>query len=189
VHVVLDPFIVGYAGEVANRFSLNLPIRVDSLAVIALIIMVPTVAVLTVLSVQEWRRKQIKRETTVNVYSQSNLPKLSKLFAKARDIWLLGITLQELQQTTDTITKVLSNDGKVRILICDPDSELMNQIDTVVSSKKTKEKISSTLVELDELRNNLASRQKGNLEVRLHGLIPTHSLIIIDPTKDSYNAD
>jgi hypothetical protein len=52
--VVLDPLIVGYASELANRFSLNLPIRVDSLAVIALIGMVSTVAVLTALSVQEW---------------------------------------------------------------------------------------------------------------------------------------
>jgi hypothetical protein len=91
---------------------------------------------------------------------------------------LLGITLQELQQTKDTITKVLSNNGKVKILICDPDSVLMDQLDMVVSSKETKEKISSTLAALEELKEDLTSRQRDSLEIRLHRLIPTHSLVI-----------
>jgi hypothetical protein len=74
------------------------------------------------------------KETTIDVYSQNNLETLSNLLSKAKEVWILGLTLQDFQQITKTVKKILSNKGKIRILICDPNNKMMDEIEKIVYS-------------------------------------------------------
>ncbi len=134
-------------------------------------------------------RNRIKKETTVDIVRRRELPQLSVLFKDAKELHMVGITLQELQQATNTIRDVLSKDGKVRVLLCDPapTNMLVPEIDKVVKSQETAKKITSTLVTLQTIRNDssLSEKQRMELVVRTHKLIPTHTLLIMNPDSDS----
>jgi hypothetical protein len=75
----------------------------------------------------------------------------------------------------------------VRILICDPNSKLMEPIENLVDSRNTSQRIEGTLGMLQQMRESikLSEKDKHNLEIRTYDVIPTHSMIILDPATDS----
>jgi hypothetical protein len=57
------------------------------------------------------------KETSVDVFSHSNLPSLDEIFSKVnRTIHLLGITLESLNPKIPNIEKILRNNKHVRMI-------------------------------------------------------------------------
>jgi hypothetical protein len=130
--------------------------------------------------------KSVQKETSVDVFSHSNLPTLEDIFAKVdRTIHLLGITLESLGSKIPLVENLLRNNKHVRILICDPKSKIMPAIESLVVSSNTSQRIDGTLGMLEQMRNTLSDTQKNNLEIKKYNEIPSHSMIIVDPDTSS----
>lgn len=130
--------------------------------------------------------KSIQKETSVDVYSHSNLPSLDDIFTKVdRTIHLLGITLEGLSPKVPLIENLLRNNKHVRVLICDPSSHIISEIERLVVSSNTSKRIEGTLGMLDQMRNSLNGTQRNNLELKKYDDIPSHSMIIVDPDTSS----
>lgn len=123
------------------------------------------------------------KETTIDVYSQNNLDTLSNLLSKAKEVWILGLTLQEFQQITTTLKKIILK-GEIRILICDPNNQYMNEIEKIVYSTDgnhlTSQKIFTTITTLE---NNMSNN--NNFQIRKYKSIPTNTMIIVNPNENS----
>jgi hypothetical protein len=97
--------------------------------------------------------KSVQKETTVDVFSHSNLPSLD-IFSKVdRTIHLLGITLESLSSKMPLVENLLRNNKRVRILICDPKSQIMSEIEKLVVSSNTSQRIYGTLGMLSQMRS------------------------------------
>jgi hypothetical protein len=100
-------------------------------------------------------------------------------------IHLLGITLEDLSSKVPLIENLLRNNKHVRVLICNPKSHIISEIEWLVVSSNTSQRIEGTLGMLDQMRTNLNETQKNNLELRTYYDIPSHSMIIVDPDTSS----
>ncbi len=122
-----------------------------------------------------------KKETTIDVYDQGNLPSFEWFFSQTKsEIWLLGLTLESLLQKTSQLEAILSN-RKIRILILKSNSDLVERVERLVDSRKVDGTIDRMLTNLEILRNRASQTQRNNLEIRKHNEIPSYSNIIIDP--------
>jgi hypothetical protein len=75
---------------------------------------------------------------------------------------------------------MLRDNRRIRILICDPNSTLMKEIESLAVSTNTSSRISATIAMLNNMRDKLEATQKNNLEFTTYNEIPTHSMIIVD---------
>jgi hypothetical protein len=170
LNLLLDPFIIGFFKDIIHLFNYNSPVPYNSVPAIGLLVMVPLVTVFTGLSIWIWRedkqqhyhQQQIKKETSVDVYSQgnknSNLPRqLSNFFLKAQHLDLVG-TLQQI--TTSIIILVLSErNEKIKVLVCDSNENNNNnnmrlpcQIDKVMISQAASNNNNNKISTLRNLR-------------------------------------
>lgn len=125
--------------------------------------------------------RSVQKETSVDVYSHSNLPTLEDIFSKVdRTIHLLG-----RWSKVPLIENLLRNNKHVRVLICNPKSHIISEIERLVVSSNTSQRIEGTLGMLDQMRTNLNETQKNNLELRTYDDTPSHSMIIVDPDTSS----
>jgi hypothetical protein len=133
---------------------------------------------------RQWRAR---KESRLEVYKQTQLPNtVSKFFEKSEhDLYLCGITLQSLTHIISSIHKALEKEVTVRILICDPNSDYMAEIEEMVDSSGTSDRIDGTLKMLvDKIMDSdmVSGEAKKKLEIKTYKkLVPTHSLIIVDP--------
>lgn len=157
---------------------------------VQVIILIFTIIAFTLLSHHLYLKikrklKEDKKETTIDVYSQNNLDTLSNLLSNAKEVWLLGLTLQGFQQITTTLKTILSNKGIIQILICDPNHKMMNEIEKIVYSTignhNTSQKINTTLTTFTNIMND----SNDNFQIRKYKSIPTNTMIIVNPNDDS----
>jgi hypothetical protein len=166
------------------RTSLIAPITaVDYIRAIILIIGIITASIFTAyLFMRRWGMlKRFQKETSVDVFSHTNLPLLKEMFSGVdRTVHLLGITLESPNHIIPSIETLLRDNKRVRVLICDPDTRIMPEIERLVASVNTGQRIEATIAMLNQISVN-----KNNLEIRKYKEIPTHSMIIVDPDTDS----
>jgi hypothetical protein len=62
---------------------------------------------------------------------------------------------------------------------------MISELEWLVVSSNTSQRIEGTLGMLDQMRTNLNETQKNNLELRTYDDIPSHSMIIVDPDTSS----
>jgi hypothetical protein len=179
---ILSPYISDIWRYITN------PSLATGLKVIVFIVGIVAFAIFTFyLLMRRWGMlKGEQKETSVDVFSHSNLPRLEEIFSKVnRTVHLLGITLESLNPKIPTIEKILRNNKHVRILICHPKSPIMKEIEDLVVSTNTTSRIEATIAMLNNMREKLDESQKNNLEIRTYSDIPTHSMIIVDPDTSS----
>jgi hypothetical protein len=144
----------------------------------------------TVVIIEIVRQHKSNRESRLEVYKQTRLPNtVSRFFEKSEyDLYLCGLTLQTLTHIIPSIQKALSNGVNIRILICHPNSDFMNEINDMVDSSGTTKRIDGTLEMLvDKILNSdeVSGDAKKKLEIKtFKKLVPTHSLIIVDPNSN-----
>jgi len=192
---LLVTYIVAAVNNIAKIFANENQSTITNVMAFGVVFAVIGATVFSVLLLQRWRNRDGEKETTIPFYKQSDLHRLPEFLSKGTELYLVGITLQELQQTSKTITNALRKpNGKVNVLVCDPHHRFMRKIEQVVYGRKktvkplkTGEKISSTLSVLENVKHDdsLSELQINSLQIRTHELIPTHTLVILDPSSDS----
>lgn len=127
-----------------------------------------------------------KRVTNIHiVFRFSGMFDISFSILIFSTIRLLGITLEGLSSKVPLIENLLRNNKHVRVLICNPKSHIISEIERLVVSSNTSQRIEGTLGMLDQMRTNLNETKKNNLELRMYDDIPSHSMIIVDPDTSS----
>jgi hypothetical protein len=186
---ILLPTLVAYLSDF-SKFITQPSVQTGSIQVTVILVLIFAVFGLTLIIIVKWWVNRPKKETTIAIHRQEHhLHSHSKFFANARELQIVGITLQELQQIKSTLLELLQTGCLIKVLICDPDPEnkLIEEIDKIVESKETRSKIKSTLAMLDDIQKDksLSGLQANNLKVKKHKHIPTHTLLIKDPNTDS----
>ncbi len=121
------------------------------------------------------------REPTIDVCNQDDLSPLSELFGNTeREIMIQGITLERLNHIRSSIATAAKQGKKVRILLCHPQLAFMGEIETLVDSTDTKNRIQSCINMLYQTKDRLGSDDKQNFEIKCHNHFPTMSLVIKD---------
>lgn len=135
--VLIDGLLLALIGAFGNNVIAFFQSPAFDLRLAQVVIIILTIIAFGALSYhlylkRDGKLKEDKKETTIDVYSQNNLDTLSNLLSNAKEVWLLGLTLQGFQQITTTLKTILSNKGKIKILICDLNNKLMNEIEKIV---------------------------------------------------------
>jgi hypothetical protein len=179
---ILSPYVVDVWAYITNP-SVGLGFRV-----IIFIVGIVAFALFTFyLLLRRWGMlKSVQKETSVDVYSHSSLAPFEDILSRVnRTVHLLGITLESLNRVIPSIEVLLRDNKHVRILICDPQSHIMPEIERLVVSVNTTQRIEATIAMLNQMSGRLDHVQKNNLEIRTYREVPTHSLIIVDADADS----
>lgn len=161
--------------------------QLGSIKPLDLVLILAIVGCATVVVIDIIRQYKSLKESKIEVYKQTRLPNtVSRFFEKSEhDLYLCGITLQSLTHIIPSIQKALEKDVIVRILICDPKSDYMAEIEEMVDSRGTSDRIDGTLKMLiDKIMDSdkVSGDAKKKLEIKtFKKLVPTHSLIIVDP--------
>jgi hypothetical protein len=111
---------------------------------------------------------------------------LSEGGSQAREIWACGYSLINLLSTCEGFFVTRLKDGcNLRFLLLSPKSDATRALDTLVSSRPGEliEDIKSSLARLERIRTSANSKEVGLLEVHLLKVVPTYSLIVVDPGK------
>jgi hypothetical protein len=91
----------------------------------------------------------------VIVYSNTNNrpPPWNVIFSEVRnEILIQGITLESLNRVASSIETAAKQNKKVKILLCKPDTPLMDYIKTLVVSTKTASRSESAMQMLKKIR-------------------------------------
>jgi hypothetical protein len=161
--------------------------QLGSIKPLDLVLILAIVGCATVVVIDILRQYKSLKESKIEVYKQTRLPTtVSRFFETSEhDLYLCGITLQSLTHIIPSIQKALGKNVTVRILICDPKSEYMEEIEDMVDSRGTSDRIDGTLKMLVEKiidSDKVSNKAKKKLEIKTFDkLVPTHSLIIVDP--------
>ena len=127
-----------------------------------------------------WRDYKKKKEGIIEYYNRSGLQiPFEKLEKGKFEISLLGITLESLNQKIFSITNILKN-SKIRLLICNPNSPVLSEIEKMVNAKSLQSRIQDTISEIHTISN-------FHLETRIYDFFPTQSMIIVE-SKDDDNS-
>jgi hypothetical protein len=151
---------------------------------LAVIIGAALVAFFLILYYSKWLRIR-RQETSINVYSKTELNVREFLKKAKHEIDIFGITLETISgDYIDTIKNLLKskNIKKVRILIYNPKSTLINSINTLVKSNTGT--IQSSVQRFVDLKSEIGDDAR-KFEIKLFDNIPIQSMFIIDPNTNS----
>jgi hypothetical protein len=125
-----------------------------------------------------------KKETSVDAFTHTNVPDFEDIIPEVKnEIYMVGITLEGINHKIPTLEKALTKNRRGKILVCDPDTPLLEEIEMIVVSTKTTDRIKGTLGMLTQMQTRLGDKSH-NVEIRTHKRMPTFSMIILDPNSD-----
>lgn len=118
------------------------------------------------------------------LYLTEELGHLGPLLAKAQQrLWVMGVSLTKFAiDQRDTIPRLLTNGVDVRFLLLrslNPDSKELDQVEKFVEATGAPDTSSGINTSLGVLRT-LRTQHPTKLEVKQHGLLPFHSMVIVD---------
>jgi hypothetical protein len=131
-----------------------------------------------------------KKETDIGVYRHSGIQiPFEKLEKDEFEISFLGITLESLNQKILSIKNILKK-SSVRLLICNPNSPLLPEIEKMVNAMSLQSRIQNTISELNTINNSqdISPQEAKKLELKIYDFIPTHSMIIVESKDDDKNS-
>jgi hypothetical protein len=87
---------------------------------------------------------------------------------------------------TPSIEGILRAKKKVKILTVYPVYKDMPEVEKLVDTTNLSQDIPRTLNTLNQL--HISEDERHNLRIRIHDLVPTHTMIIVDPNYSYYTA-
>lgn len=158
----------------------------SSIKIVDLVFILLIIGLVGVFLLSLYKDRRNKKESNIEVYQQSGVKNpLGKLGKDEYRLSYMGITLESLNRFIPTLKKSLKN-YKIRILICNPDSHLLPDIEQLVNSNNTSERIHGTIGMLNSIRKgeDISQQELRNLEIRIYDVIPTHSMIMVESKND-----
>jgi hypothetical protein len=127
--------------------------------------------------------KKDNRDDSIDVYSKENVKVFDILVGAKKEICIACISLDQIFSFNyiEVFKNILKNNVKIKILICDPKSDLLNHIKYLTVSPNIEENLTSCLSRLCNMKIiSLTTNELANFEIRSYKTILTHNVIIID---------
>jgi hypothetical protein len=98
---------------------------------------------------------------------------------------LLGFTLESWSVgVRDTIRKSLKDGKHFRFIILSPAFKCMKEADDLNQKINLQTRISESLGMLQTIKSESSDIERGRLDIRIHDLLPIHSIVVIDAESD-----
>ena len=135
--------------------------------------------------------KKEAKEDTVDIYSKENVKIFDILLSARQEICIACISLDQIFSFnyTEVLKGILKNKIKIKILICDPRSDLLAHLQYLTVFPKIEENVTACLSKLCNMKIiSLSTNELVNFEIRSYKTILTHNIIIIDQNIESNGA-
>ncbi len=127
--------------------------------------------------------KKENREDSIDVFSKENVKIFDILVGAKKEICIACISLDQIFSFNyiEVFKSILKNNVKIKILICDPKSELIEHLKYLTVYPHIEETLTSCLSRLCNMKIiSLTTNELRNFEIRAYKTILTHNVIIID---------
>lgn len=132
--------------------------------------------------------KKETREGTIDIFSKENVKIFDILVSAKKEICIACVTLDQIFSFNyiEVFKNILKNNIKIKILICDPKSDLLDHIKYLTVYPKIDENLTSCLSRLCNMKIiSLSTKELANFEIRCYKTILTHNTITIDQDIES----
>lgn len=132
--------------------------------------------------------KKETREDTIDIFSKENVKIFDILVSAKKEICIACVTLDQILSFNyiEVFKNILKNNIKIKILICDPKSDLLDHIKYLTVYPKIDENLTSCLSRLCNMKIiSLSTKELANFEIRCYKTILTHNTITIDQDIES----
>lgn len=132
--------------------------------------------------------KKETREGTIDIFSKENVKIFDILVSAKKEICIACVTLDQIFSFNyiEVFKNILKNNIKIKILICDPKSDLLDHIKYLTVYPKIDENLTSCLSRLCNMKIiSLSTKELANFEIRCYKTILTHNTISIDQDIES----
>lgn len=127
--------------------------------------------------------KKDNKDDTIDIYSKENVKIFDILVNSKREICIACVSLDQIFSFNyiEVFKSILKNSIKLKILLCDPHSDLLNHIKYLTVFPNIYESLTSCLSKLCNMKIvSLSTKELSNVEIRIYKTILPHNLIIID---------
>ena len=132
--------------------------------------------------------KKESKEDTIDIFSKENVKIFDILVGAKKEICIGCVTLDQIFSFNyiEVFKNILKNNIKLKILICDPKSDLLDHIKYLTVYPKINENLTSCLSRLCNMKIiSLSTNELANFEIRCYKTILTHNTITIDQDMES----
>jgi len=132
--------------------------------------------------------KKETREDTIDIFSKENVKIFDILVSAKKEICIACVTLDQIFSFNyiEVFKNILKNNIKIKILICDPKSDLLDHIKYLTVYPKIDENLTSCLSRLCNMKIiSLSTKELANFEIRCYKTILTHNTVTIDQDIES----
>lgn len=132
--------------------------------------------------------KKETREGTIDIFSKENVKIFDILVSAKKEICIACVTLDQIFSFNyiEVFKNILKNNIKIKILICDPKSDLLDHIKYLTVYPKIDENLTSCLSRLCNMKIiSLSTKELANFEIRCYKTILPHNTITIDQDIES----
>lgn len=132
--------------------------------------------------------KRESKEDTIDIFSKENVKIFDILVSAKKEICIACVTLDQIFSFNyiEVFKNILKNNIKIKILICDPKSDLLDHIKYLTVYPKIDENLTSCLSRLCNMKIiSLSTKELANFEIRCYKTILTHNTITIDQDIES----
>ena len=132
--------------------------------------------------------KKETREDTIDIFSKENVKIFDILVSAKKEICIACVTLDQIFSFNyiEVFKNILKNNIKIKILICDPKSDLLDHVKYLTVYPKIEENLTSCLSRLCNMKIiSLSTNELANFEIRCYKTILTHNTITIDQDIES----
>ena len=132
--------------------------------------------------------KRESKEDTIDIFSKENVKIFDILVSAKKEICIACVTLDQIFSFNyiEVFKNILKNNIKIKILICDPKSDLLDHIKYLTVYPKIDENLTSCLSRLCNMKIiSLSTNELANFEIRCYKTILTHNTITIDQDIES----
>lgn len=132
--------------------------------------------------------KKESKEDTIEIFSKENVKIFDILVSAKKEICIACVTLDQMFSFNyiEVFKNILKNNIKIKILICDPKSDLLDHVKYLTVYPKIEENLTSCLSRLCNMKIiSLSTNELANFEIRCYKTILTHNIITIDQDIES----
>ena len=132
--------------------------------------------------------KKESKEDTIEIFSKENVKIFDILVSAKKEICIACVTLDQMFSFNyiEVFKNILKNNIKIKILICDPKSDLLDHVKYLTVYPKIEENLTSCLSRLCNMKIiSLSTNELANFEIRCYKTILTHNTITIDQDIES----
>jgi len=128
------------------------------------------------------------KDDSLDIFSKENVKIFDYLVNSKKEICIGCVSLDQIFSFNyiQVFKSILKNNIKIKILICDPHSDLLNHIKYLTVFPNIQESLTSCLSKLCNMKIvSLSTKELSYFEIRTYKTILPHNIIIVD--RDSQN--